>query len=107
MATALDIVQVILARAELRTTDPVYDGSMRIPKLIVVTAASSNHFGALKQMLESLRRLGARVEIYDIGLTADEARALPRWPGFFYHPFDYAAYPPYLNAAVNAGEYAW
>ena len=78
-----------------------------IPKLIVVTAASSNHFGALRQMLESLRRLGARVECYDIGLTADEARALPRWPGFFYHPFDYAAYPAYLNAAVNAGEYAW
>ena len=78
-----------------------------IPKLIVVTAASSNHFGALRQMLESLRRLGARVECYDIGLTAEEARALPRWPGFFYHKFDYAAYPAYLNVAVNAGEYAW
>ena len=77
------------------------------PKLIVVTAASSNHFGALKQMLESLRRLDARVECYDIGLTSREARALPRWDGFFYHKFDYATHPPHLDVSVNAGEYAW
>lgn len=77
------------------------------PKLIVVTAASSNHFGALRQMLESLRRLDARVECYDIGLTSREARALPRWDGFFYHTFDYAMQPPHLNVSVNAGEYAW
>ena len=53
------------------------------PNLIVVTAASSNHAGALRQLLESLRRLDARVECYDIGLTAAEARALPRWPGLW------------------------
>jgi hypothetical protein len=76
-------------------------------QLIVVTAASSNHFGALRQMLESLRRLGARVECYDIGLTAGEARALPRWHGCRHHTFDYDAYPPHLNVAVNAGEWAW
>ena len=75
--------------------------------LIVVTAASSNHFGALRQMLESLRRLDARVECYDIGLTPEEARALPRWDGVVYHTFDYDAYPSYMNVAVNAGEYAW
>jgi hypothetical protein len=75
--------------------------------LIVVTAASSNHFGALRQMLHSLRRLDARVECYDLGLTAGEANALPRWEGFFYHRFDYAAHPSHMNVAVNAGEYAW
>ena len=77
------------------------------PKLIVVTAASSNHFGALRQMLESLRRLQARVECYDIGLTAEEARALPRWGGCVHHRFDYARYPDHLNVNVSAGEYAW
>ena len=77
------------------------------PKLIVVTAASSNHFGALQQLLESLRRLAARVECYDIGLTNREARALPRWDGCVHHTFDYRAYPAYMNAAGNAGEYAW
>src|SRR4051794_21537500 len=76
-------------------------------KLIVVTAASSNHWGALRQMLESLRRLEARVECYDIGLTSEEARALPRWQGCVHHRFDYGRYPAHLNVTVNAGEYAW
>jgi len=58
-------------------------------------------------MLESLRRLAARVECYDLGLTAAQVRALPRWAGLLYHRFDYAAYPPHLDVAVNAGEYAW
>ncbi len=58
-------------------------------------------------MLESLRRLDARVDCYDLGLTSDEVRALPRWDGLFYHRFDYAAYPPHLNVEISAGEYAW
>jgi Protein of unknown function (DUF1647) len=76
-------------------------------ELIVVTAASSNHFGALVQLLESLRRLDARVECYDIGLTAAEARALPRWGRAVHRTFDYAAYPAYMHVSANAGEYAW
>jgi hypothetical protein len=74
---------------------------------VVVTAASSNHFGPLRYLLESLRALKARVECFDLGLTPEEARALPRWDGVFYHKFDYAAYPPHLDVGVNAGEYAW
>jgi hypothetical protein len=76
-------------------------------KLIVVTASSSNHFGALLQMLRSLRRVAVRVECYDIGLADEEWRSLPQWDGVVYRRFDYAAYPPYMNVAVNAGEYAW
>ena len=45
--------------------------------LIVVTAASSNHFGPLRYMLESLRELEAHVECYDLGLTLREVSALP------------------------------
>lgn len=75
--------------------------------LTVVTAASSNHFGALRQMLGSLCALDARVECYDIGLTPEEARSLPRWDRAVYRTFDYDAYPSYMNVAVAAGEYAW
>src|SRR5438128_1432545 len=75
--------------------------------VIVVTAASSNHAGPLRFLLDSLRRLDARVECYDLGLTGADVRALPRWEGFFYHKFDYDAYPPHMNVHVNAGEYAW
>jgi hypothetical protein len=75
--------------------------------VIVVTAASSNHAGALVQMLASLRRLDARVECYDIGMTAEEVARLPRWDGMAYHRFEYEAYPPFMHVSVNAGEYAW
>ena len=75
--------------------------------MIVVTAASSNHAGALGYLLGSLRALDARVDCYDLGLSAAEVRALPRWRGLFYHKFDYAAYPPHMNVDLRAGEYAW
>ena len=75
--------------------------------VIVVTAASSNHAGALRYLLGSLRALDAHVECYDLGLTDAERRALPRWERCFYHKFDYAAYPPHMDVRVNAGEYAW
>lgn len=73
----------------------------------VVTAASSNHAGPLRYLLSSLRRLDARVDCYDLGLSAAERAALPRWSGLTLRAFDYAAYPSHLNVAVNAGEYAW
>jgi len=75
--------------------------------MIVVTAASSNHFGALVQMLGSLRRFDVAVECYDIGLTDAERRTLPRWPGLTHHRFDYRRYPAFFDVTVNAGEYAW
>jgi Protein of unknown function (DUF1647) len=75
--------------------------------MIVVTAASSNHAAPLRYMLASLRRLDAHVECYDLGLTPSEVRALPRWDGLFYHKFDFDSYPPHVNVAINAGEYAW
>lgn len=75
--------------------------------LLVVTAASSNHAGALCQMLTSLRRLGARVECYDLGLTDAERRRLPTWSGLTLRRFEYEAYPRFLDVRVNAGEYAW
>ncbi len=78
-----------------------------MPDLVVATAASSNHFGALCQMLQSLKPLPVRVECYDIGLTEQERRRLPRWDGVVHRTFDYASYPAFLDVNVNAGEYAW
>jgi hypothetical protein len=75
--------------------------------VIVVTAASSNHFGSLQYLLESLRALDAHVDCYDLGLSDREVGALPRWARLSYRKFDYAAYPPHMRIATNAGEYAW
>jgi hypothetical protein len=76
-------------------------------RLVVVTAASSNHAGPLRKLLGSLERLDAQVECYDLGLAAREIDALPRWDGLSLRAFDYAAYPAHMNVEVNAGEYAW
>src|SRR5262249_12776924 len=109
-----DVVERAIQRRDADVPDvvarPRWHARAKSPKLhdvIVVTAASSNHAGPLRYMLESLRRLAARVECYDLGLTAAEVGALPRWAGLLYHRFDYPAYPPHLDVAVNAGEYAW
>ena len=58
-------------------------------------------------MLESLRRVDARVECYDLGLSDKERRSLPRFAGVTHRRFDYAANPSFMNVHVNAGEYAW
>jgi len=79
----------------------------RTPTLTVVTAASSNHHGALCQLLDSLRGFDARVDCYDLGLSESERRRLPRWDRVTYRRFDYAAYPAFMDVNVNAGEYAW
>lgn len=75
--------------------------------LVVVTAASSNHHGALRQLLASLRAVDARVECYDLGLTVEERLRLPVWGGVTHRLFDYASYPAFIDVNVNAGEYAW
>lgn len=58
-------------------------------------------------MLESLRRLEARVECFDLGLSPEERRTLPVWSGVRHRRFDYGSYPPFMDVNVNAGEYAW
>ena len=75
--------------------------------LLVVTGASSNHFGALQQLLGSLRRLDADVVCYDLGLAERERRAIYTWRGLTLRGFDFARYPEHLRVEVNAGEYAW
>lgn len=76
-------------------------------KLVVATAASSNHFGALCQMLRSLRSLPVDVECYDLGLTEPERRRLPSWSRVIHRRFEYESYPAFFDVNVNAGEYAW
>ncbi len=76
-------------------------------RVLIVTAASSNHAGALRHLLGSLQRLDADVVCYDLGLTSAEVDALPRWNRLTIRAFDYAGHPPHMNVQVNAGEYAW
>src|SRR5690349_15827317 len=59
-------------------------------EIVVVTAASDNHFGALKYLLNSAKRLQTTLYFYDLGLTEEQLRIVKKmaWPGLNIRNFD-------------------
>ena len=76
--------------------------------LTIVTGASSNHFGCLRNLLTSLDRYeDARVLVYDLGLDETEAQSL-RDDGRSLARFPFEQYPPHFGPAASfAFPYAW
>lgn len=76
--------------------------------LTIVTGASSNHFGCLCNLLESIARFEpqARAIVYDLGLKPQEASWLedntPRL-----RKFEFSRYPPHVNIRIDKGYFAW
>ena len=74
--------------------------------LTFVTAASSNHFRSLCQLLETLR--GQRVFVYDIGLTYREGLHIRTRFRVVFRVFNFHQYPPHVSmSSQDAGAYAW
>jgi hypothetical protein len=85
-------------------------GRIRRRRLTIVTGADETHGASLAQFvrsaLEHERR--SRLVVWDLGLRADQLAQIRRIaPGLEIRTFDYAAYPPWFDIRVNAGEYAW
>lgn len=79
-------------------------------KMTLVTGASSNHFVALLDCVRQLRfhEPGARVVVYDLGLSPRQRRQVSRVASSFeIRTFDYSRYPDWVNIRRNAGQYAW
>jgi len=76
--------------------------------LTIVTGASSNHFGCLRNLLTSLDRYeDARVLVHDLGLTEPEAQRL-RGDGRNLTRFPFDQYPPHFGrSATFAIPYVW
>lgn len=78
--------------------------------ITIVTAASSNHFRCLNNLLWSIneREPRARVIIYDIGLSDEERTYLP---SFVRHgelrKFDFTKYPAHFKLSENSGRMAF
>lgn len=71
-----------------------------------VTAASSNHFKSLCQLLETLR--GQCVFVYDLGLTPSEGNHIRSTFNVTFRVFPFHLYPSYMSiTAQDAGAYAW
>lgn len=73
-------------------------------KITILTAASSNHFSCLMNLIWSVNKFAptANVVVYDIGLTAEEAKQVPN-----IRTFDFSKYPSYFNMKENAGRMAF
>lgn len=76
--------------------------------ITLVTGASTNHFGCLKNLLYSVgvHEAGARTIVYDLGLKNAELKELQS-QNCEVRRFPYEFYPPHLNIKVEAGQYAW
>jgi hypothetical protein len=76
--------------------------------LTIVTAASSNHFHCLTNLLYSICYFepNIRVIIHDLGFKIAETQQL-KDNGYDVHQFRFESYPAYFNIAVDCGQYAW
>jgi hypothetical protein len=76
--------------------------------LTIVTAASSNHFRCLKNLLYSLslHERKTPVIVYDLGLQEAECAEL-RHLGWLRRRFAFENYPAHVDIRVARGQYAW
>jgi hypothetical protein len=76
--------------------------------LTLVTAASSNHFHCLKNLLHSLSVFESETHaiVFDLGLGPAELEELQRG-NCDVRRFPFEQYPPHLNITRHAGQYAW
>lgn len=80
----------------------------RVGELSIVTAASSNHFRCLTNLLYCIARFerNTRTLVYDLGLTEAKRRRLDAG-GWEVHTFPFDDYPPHMNIRDGRGQYAW
>lgn len=74
----------------------------------IVTTASMNHFGALKNFVNSYNVAETgRVVVYDMSLDEAARVEIGTWPDVELRIFNFSAYPPHFRVEVNSGQYAW
>jgi hypothetical protein len=71
-----------------------------------VTAASSNHFKSLCQLLTTIQH--ETVVVYDLGLTQSEVNHIRSVFRIEYRVFPFSSYPSFVSmSSPDAGAYAW
>lgn len=79
--------------------------------IILVTAASDNHFKSLLQFLSSVKKYsnGAICYVWDIGLNSENISKLHSsyHKIIRYQKFEYSKYPSFFNVHIEKGQYAW
>lgn len=78
--------------------------------LLIVSAANDPYFLSIRQFLRSFFKCesSSQLIVYDLGLSpahADELRA--EFSGLNLRRFPFEEHPPFMNANINGGQYAW
>jgi len=75
-------------------------------RLVIVTAASSNHYAESQDMIGSVQKFlpNTKLIVYDLGLTRKQKETLHRYCNLEVRPFRHENYPPHTNILTT---YAW
>jgi len=75
-------------------------------RLVIVTAASSNHYAESQDMIGSVQKFlpNTKLIVYDLGLTQKQKETLCRYCNVEVRPFQHENYPPHTNILTT---YAW
>ena len=77
-----------------------------LPRLVPVTAISSNHFQESTDHIANLPRFFGDVKLvlFDLGLTQEQVQAIHKMSFVEYRKFDFLKYPPHIADLLN---FAW
>jgi len=76
----------------------------------IVTAASSNHFKTLWELVKSVKYWEPRVRlvVYTFDTSPEQNQKLAAyWSNIVIRKFDYSKYPAWYNITEQRGQYAW
>jgi hypothetical protein len=79
--------------------------------LNIVTAADSNYFRSMLQLINSLKAINPKsikIVAYDLGLLDNQIVKFNQLhPEIHLKKFDFKKYPSFYDIKINAGEYGW
>uniref|UniRef100_A0A0N4ZCD2 Peptidase_M16_C domain-containing protein n=1 Tax=Parastrongyloides trichosuri TaxID=131310 RepID=A0A0N4ZCD2_PARTI len=92
-----------LEKSDSDYIDPIID---EIPKPVIVTAFSQNHFEEADNLIRSIRKFlpTHKVVIYDLGLEEASIDIIRKVCNVEYRKFNYSKYPPHVEDLMT---YAW
>ena len=75
-------------------------------KLVVVSAASKDHYAESQDMIDSVQKFlpNTKLIVYDLGLTRKQKEKLHRYCNVEVRPFKFKNYPPHTKSLMT---YAW
>jgi len=77
--------------------------------VVFATAATQNHFYSVQYLVVNAKRVDPQrqIVVYDLGFDLERQALLQCSGNVIVRRFPYEKYPAFVNATINAGQYAW